>query len=125
MTDVCRTRRLMGSGMTIMFYGLYYGVLGRDFAEICAGRMAAVIGFVSVSGIPKRSPSASMCGVCSHELVRDGDATTSEKNIKLPCDHHFHEFCIRGWCGGACVTRSSTAPSLYRALSCRQWQDTL
>lgn len=28
----------------LLFYGLYYGVLGRDLAEVCAGRMAAHIG---------------------------------------------------------------------------------
>ena len=34
----------MGAGVTIIFYGLYYGVLGRDFAEICAEKMAAKMG---------------------------------------------------------------------------------
>jgi len=28
----------------LLFYGLYYGVLGRDFAEICADSMASHIG---------------------------------------------------------------------------------
>lgn len=27
-----------------MFYGLYYGVLGRDISEICADKMASHIG---------------------------------------------------------------------------------
>lgn len=27
-----------------MFYGIYYGVLGRDMAESCTDRMAAKIG---------------------------------------------------------------------------------
>ena len=34
----------MGAGVTIIFYGLYYGVLGRDCAEICTERMAAKMG---------------------------------------------------------------------------------
>lgn len=34
----------MDVGMLFLFYGLYYGVLGRDVAEICADKMAAHIG---------------------------------------------------------------------------------
>ena len=34
----------MGTGVTIIFYGLYYGVLGRDCAEICTDKMAAKMG---------------------------------------------------------------------------------
>ena len=34
----------MGAGVTIIFYGLYYGVLGRDCAEICTDKMAAKMG---------------------------------------------------------------------------------
>lgn len=34
----------MDLGVLLLFYGLYYGVLGRDFAEICADSMAAHIG---------------------------------------------------------------------------------
>ena len=31
-------------GLVTLFYGLYFGVLGRDFAEICADKMASKIG---------------------------------------------------------------------------------
>ena len=34
----------MDSGLLLLFYGLYYGVLGRDFAHICTDRMASKIG---------------------------------------------------------------------------------
>lgn len=30
-----------------LFYGLYYGVLGRDLAEVCADKMASHIGVCS------------------------------------------------------------------------------
>ena len=30
----------------LMFYGVYYGVLGRDIAEICSDMMAAKIGVI-------------------------------------------------------------------------------
>ncbi|CAF4771329.1 unnamed protein product, partial [Rotaria magnacalcarata] len=31
-------------GILTMFYGIYYGVLGRDMAESCTDRMASKIG---------------------------------------------------------------------------------
>ena len=34
----------MGTGVTILFYGLYYGLLGRDCAEFCTDKMAAKMG---------------------------------------------------------------------------------
>ncbi|MGH0179101.1 UNVERIFIED_CONTAM: hypothetical protein FKN15_000756 [Acipenser sinensis] len=36
----------MDFGVSLLFYGLYYGVLGRDFAEMCADFMASTIGAV-------------------------------------------------------------------------------
>lgn len=34
----------MDGGLLLLFYGLYYGVLGRDFAHICTDRIACKIG---------------------------------------------------------------------------------
>jgi RING finger protein 121 len=34
----------MDVGLLFLFYGLYFGVLGRDIAEICTDKMAAHIG---------------------------------------------------------------------------------
>uniref|UniRef100_A0A674GZT3 Ring finger protein 121 n=1 Tax=Taeniopygia guttata TaxID=59729 RepID=A0A674GZT3_TAEGU len=40
----------MDFGISLLFYGLYYGVLERDFAEMCADYMASTIGiFVDVN----------------------------------------------------------------------------
>lgn len=38
----------MDVGVVMLFYGLYYGVLGRDFAEICSDFMASTIGVTCV-----------------------------------------------------------------------------
>lgn len=46
----------MDCGLLFLFYGLYYGVLGRDVAEICADRMASLIG-VSIANPDKKSLS--------------------------------------------------------------------
>lgn len=34
----------MDVGLMFVYYGLYFGVLGRDISEICADKMAANIG---------------------------------------------------------------------------------
>lgn len=34
----------MDFGLLVLFYGLYFGVTSRDFAEVCADSMAAHIG---------------------------------------------------------------------------------
>ena len=42
-------------GILLLFYGLYYGVLGRDLAEIAAETMAARAGFYTpVGAMPTR-----------------------------------------------------------------------
>ena len=41
----------MDCGLLFLFYGLYYGVLGRDVAEICADRMASLIGVILAIGV--------------------------------------------------------------------------
>lgn len=39
----------MDWGILFLFYGLYFGVLGRDVAEICADTMASHIGVCIIS----------------------------------------------------------------------------
>lgn len=45
-TCLCRIKPedAMDFGVSLLFYGLYYGVLGRDFAEMCADFMASTVG---------------------------------------------------------------------------------
>jgi hypothetical protein len=35
---------MASASILFMFYGLYYGVLSRDFAEICSSWMASSLG---------------------------------------------------------------------------------
>lgn len=44
----------MDFGISLLFYGLYYGVLERDFAEMCADYMASTIGVSSHRADPRR-----------------------------------------------------------------------
>ncbi len=80
----------------LMFYGLFYGVIGRDLASLCADKMAASLGYASSStmGLPQRELDLGrVCAICCDAL----DSVT-EDSITLPtCKHVFHSFCIRGW----------------------------
>ncbi|EPY83487.1 RING finger protein 121 [Camelus ferus] len=90
----------MDFGISLLFYGLYYGVLERDFAEMCADYMASTIGFYSESGMPTKHLSDSVCAVCGQQIFVD----VSEEGI---IENTFHEFCIRGWC---IVGKKQTCP---------------
>lgn len=49
-------QKWMDFAILFIFYGLYYGVLGRDLSEICADKMAAHVGvsfFIHSFQIPK------------------------------------------------------------------------
>uniref|UniRef100_A0A8L8KR42 RING-type domain-containing protein n=1 Tax=Heligmosomoides polygyrus TaxID=6339 RepID=A0A8L8KR42_HELPZ len=89
----------------LLFYGLYYGVLGRDFAHICTDRMACKIGYFTHDGLPKKHLDDGVCAVCdnrlvpfpAHDAADDEEEVEEEKTYKLSCGHTFHEFCIRGW----------------------------
>lgn len=39
-------------GVYVLFYGVYYGVLGRDFAQICTENIACKIGVYVAFMIP-------------------------------------------------------------------------
>ncbi|KAJ8342315.1 hypothetical protein SKAU_G00322430 [Synaphobranchus kaupii] len=51
--------------------GLYYGVLGRDFAEMCADCMASTVGYYSASGMPTKHLSDNICAVCGQAILVD------------------------------------------------------
>ncbi|XP_027628376.1 RING finger protein 175 [Tupaia chinensis] len=103
-----KARASMDFGLVSLFYGLYYGVMGRDFAEICSDYMASTIGFYSVGGMPTRSLSQDVCAVCGQRIiVAPGGEGLIEDTYQLSCRHVFHEFCIRGWC---IVGKKQTCP---------------
>ncbi|XP_069412750.1 RING finger protein 175 isoform X1 [Ovis canadensis] len=103
-----KARDSMDLGIVSLFYGLYYGVMGRDFAEICSDYMASTLGFYSVSGMPTRSLSDDICAVCGQKIIVELDEEgLIENTYQLSCKHVFHEFCIRGWC---IVGKKQTCP---------------
>lgn len=84
-------------GFYCLVYGLYFGVMGRDLAQLLADYMASTIGYYSKDGLPKKHLRDHVCAVCGDDLTsleQDDDRTI----YQLECRHRFHEGCIRGWC---------------------------
>lgn len=84
-----------GLSLLLLWYGLYFGILGRDLAEVASEQMANVIG----SG-KRLTSTVNACGICGGEL-KDfshlGEESLAEPVRQLACKHCFHELCIRGW----------------------------
>ncbi|KAF5308283.1 hypothetical protein FQR65_LT06276 [Abscondita terminalis] len=115
----------MDCGLLFIFYGLYYGVLGRDISEICADKMASHIGYYTDQGMPTRSLDPNVCAVCGNPLlVSTTEQGVLENSYKLSCNHTFHEFCIRGWC---IVGKKQTCPYCkekvdLKKMFCNPWE---
>ncbi|RXN06410.1 RING finger protein 175-like [Labeo rohita] len=84
----------MDVGVIMLFYGLYYGVMGRDFAEICSDYMASTIGRIFVD-------------VDEEGIIEDTYQLSCNHILSLTMINRFHEFCIRGWC---IVGKKQTCP---------------
>ncbi|KAM7168695.1 LOW QUALITY PROTEIN: RING finger protein 175 [Macrochelys suwanniensis] len=103
-----KTEDSMDFGVILLFYGLYYGVMGKDFADICSDYIASTIGFYNVSGMPTRNLSNDICAVCGQKIFVDiNEEGIIENTYQLSCNHVFHEFCIQGWC---IVGKKQTCP---------------
>ncbi|XP_064878084.1 RING finger protein 175 isoform X2 [Oncorhynchus nerka] len=78
----------MDVGVIMLFYGLYYGVMGRDFAEICSDYMASTIGYYNLGGMPSRSLTDDICAVCGQKILVDVDEEgIIEDTYQLSCNH--------------------------------------
>lgn len=55
-------------GVLLLFYGLYFGVVGRDVAEVVTDLLASQVGYSSAGGMPTRKLEAGMCAVCAQPL---------------------------------------------------------
>jgi len=86
--DIC------GAGIIFLFYGIYYGVLGRDAAEICAETMASAMGInTKKENLPQVKFNPSICCICGSQQGSED----IEPIVTLDCSHSYHDFCIRGW----------------------------
>ncbi|XP_078038062.1 E3 ubiquitin ligase Rnf121 isoform X1 [Augochlora pura] len=120
-----RPQEWMDCGVHLLFYGLYFGVLGRDIAEISADKMASHIGYYVPGQMPTRTLEPNVCAVCGNKLlVSEKESGVIENTYKLSCEHVFHEFCIRGWC---IVGKKQTCPYCkekvdLKKMFCNPWE---
>lgn len=107
-------------GFMLLFYGTYYGVLGRDCANMCTELMAAKIGYYSKDGMPSRQLGQNVCAICDAALFKnlrlDQDDSANECIFTLSCNHQFHESCIRGW---TVVGKRDTCPTCHEKVNLR------
>jgi RING finger protein 121 len=52
-----------GTSLLLLWYGLYFGILGRDCAEVASDQMASVMGSGS-----RLTSTVHNCGICGGEL---------------------------------------------------------
>ncbi|KAL4433400.1 hypothetical protein ABPG77_010253 [Micractinium sp. CCAP 211/92] len=110
-------RPLLGPGaaITAIWYGLYYGVLTRDSAEVASDRIALSLGTGR-----KMAVSVRHCGICGGELGDDSlpspaggggsGGGSGLGTMQLSCKHLFHLECIRGWC---IIGKKDTCPTCW------------
>jgi len=92
----------------VFICALYFGILNRDFAEICAETIAIRSGFYGPDAIARNEFSPTICGICSEPMLMANVGMMSfEKYVGLKCGHSFHDLCIKGWC---LVGKKNTCP---------------
>ena len=85
----------------ILFYGIYFGTLGRDFVDRLSDRMATSMGYYNRTGFPRKHLRANVCAICgeSTETLRRGTVNSKdiieEDIVKLTCEHSYHRSCIK------------------------------
>ncbi|EIE27720.1 hypothetical protein COCSUDRAFT_6996, partial [Coccomyxa subellipsoidea C-169] len=102
---------LHGLCAMLLWYGLYFGVLGRDCAEVAADRMASLIGMQRQMAVSVRS-----CGICGGDL-QDFGVVGNGASVQLGCKHCFHPDCIRGW---TIVGKKDTCPTCLEKVDMRK-----
>lgn len=115
------TNGLLGpaTAIILLWYGLYFGVLARDSAEIASDRIANQLGTARRMAVSVRD-----CGICGGELPDAhgpaGSSGTSggaqQRSVQLSCKHLFHDECIRGW---TIVGKKDTCPTCWEKVDLR------
>ena len=90
-------RQITGVGILMMFYGLYFGVTGRDLAEAATDRMANNLGYVSRDGIPSKQANSNICVLCDEALshvARPGEAAPMQEKVRASAGGGFVCVCV-------------------------------
>jgi len=83
--------KILEVGITIAFYGLYFGILNKDTVDELSSKMALNIGYIQKQGIPTKRLTNDVCSICGGHVDQD------DSSCKLECGHMYHDHCIRGW----------------------------
>ncbi|KAI9352767.1 hypothetical protein BDR26DRAFT_204179 [Obelidium mucronatum] len=68
-------------GVTILFYALYFGMLGRDFVDRLSDRMAMMMGYYTRTGFPKKHLRSNVCAICGESTTEQKGLQKSEENV--------------------------------------------
>ncbi|KAL0479590.1 hypothetical protein AKO1_007800 [Acrasis kona] len=105
---------------SMLFYGLYFGVLVRDCAEIASDRMQSSLAQSREHLYTSETQQKRTCGICNQDLKNEDEDDieggshlsrtmasptvtdpnkfkTTQPTKNLACGHSFHEFCLKGW----------------------------
>lgn len=115
-----------GFSLLLIWYGLYFGILTRDCAEVISDRMVG--SFTKHHKIVAKNTTIRDCALCGVELndsmthifdasSSQGDRPTESASIQLNCKHVFHPECIKGW---LIVGKKDTCPSCNEKVDLRQ-----
>ncbi|GLC38944.1 hypothetical protein PLESTB_000464200 [Pleodorina starrii] len=119
----------------LVWYGLYFGILGRDCAQVASDSLSARLGIEGRQLVSR----VNNCGICGNELCDElvpasgsgegqpahGAQPPAERTVQLSCKHCFHDLCVRGW---TMVGKKDTCPQcgekvdLRALLSDRPWE---
>ena len=67
----------------LLFYGIYFGVITKDIADMCTNRMASTIGYITDDGMPLRHLAKDVCGVCGERNVGTDEKGFPEKQVYI------------------------------------------
>lgn len=112
-----------GFSLLLIWYGLYFGILTRDCAEVISDRMVG--SFTKHHKLVAKNTTIRDCALCGMELndsmTHMFDEVGGEKkentSIQLNCKHIFHPECIKGW---LIVGKKDTCPSCHEKVDLRQ-----
>ena len=65
----------------LLFYGVYFGVITKDVADMCTDRMASTIGYFSEDGMPMKHLDKTTCGICGELNVGTDENGLPEKQV--------------------------------------------
>ena len=65
----------------LLFYGVYFGMITKDIADVCTDRMHSTMGFISDEGIPLKHLAKDQCGICGEKNIGQDEDGKPEKQV--------------------------------------------